>query len=92
MSSTDRHTHYLLLQEALGMISEYSEAGVTVRGTYYAPGKEPKTDEDEKKLYLAIEATSELSLSKAKAEIKRIIKEELVRLVSVFGIYLCVDT
>ena len=26
-------------KEALQQISEYSEAGITVRGTYYAPGK-----------------------------------------------------
>ena len=26
-------------KEALAQISEYSEAGITVRGTYYAPGK-----------------------------------------------------
>ena len=27
-------------KEALAQISEYSEAGITVRGTYYAPGKQ----------------------------------------------------
>ena len=43
-------------------------------------GKEPK--EGERRLYLAIEATSELAISKAKKEITRLIKEELVRLVS----------
>ena len=66
----------------MNQISEYSEAGITVRGTYYPPGKEPKSEDDEKKLYLAIEATSEISLQKAKYEIKRIIREELLRLVS----------
>ena len=70
-----------MLQEALAQIGEYSEAGVSVRGSYYPPGKEPK--EGDKKLFLAIEATSELAVSKAKQEIIRLIKEELVRLVSV---------
>ncbi|XP_070186691.1 probable ATP-dependent RNA helicase DDX46 isoform X2 [Littorina saxatilis] len=65
-------------KDALGQICEYSEAGITVRGTYIPPGKEPK--EGERRLYLAIEATSELAISKAKKEITRLIKEELVRL------------
>ncbi|XP_013414889.1 probable ATP-dependent RNA helicase DDX46 isoform X1 [Lingula anatina] len=65
-------------KEALAQICEYSEAGITVRGTYFPPGKLPK--EEERKLYLAIEATSELSIQKAKTEITRLIKEELVRL------------
>lgn len=69
-------------QEALAMISEFSEAGITVRGSYVPQGKEPK--EGERKLYLAIEATNELAISKAKAEIIRLIKEELMRLVRVF--------
>ena len=71
-----------LLQEALTQICEYSEAGITVRGTYVPPGKEPK--DGERPLYLAIEATSEMAITKAKKEITRLIKEELVRLVSVF--------
>lgn len=65
-------------KEALAQICEYSEAGITVRGTYYGPKQEPL--EDDRKLYLAIEATSELAISKAKKEITRLIKEELVRL------------
>lgn len=73
--------HPCLFQEALAQICEYSEAGITVRGTYILPGKEIK--EGERKLYLAIEATSELAIQKAKKEITRLIKEELVRLVSI---------
>lgn len=67
-------------KEALAQISEYSEAGITVRGTYYPPGKEPK-EAGERKLYLAIEGTTELSVSKARAEIIRLIKEELIKMV-----------
>ncbi|KAL5018688.1 hypothetical protein ScPMuIL_004410 [Solemya velum] len=65
-------------KEALAQICEYSEAGITVRGTYLLPAKEIK--EGERKLYLAIEATSEMAISKAKKEITRLIKEELIRL------------
>ena len=65
-------------REALAQISEYSDAGLTVRGTYYAPGA--KVPDGERKLYLAIEGTSELAVSKARLEITRLIKEELIRL------------
>uniref|UniRef100_A0A0V0G3V5 Probable ATP-dependent RNA helicase DDX46 n=1 Tax=Triatoma dimidiata TaxID=72491 RepID=A0A0V0G3V5_TRIDM len=65
-------------KEALAQISEYSEAGITVRGTYYPTGKPPP--EGERKLFLAIESTNELAVSKAKAEITRLIKEELLKL------------
>lgn len=65
-------------KEALAQISEYSEAGLTVRGTYVPTGKSPP--EGERKLYLAIESCSELAVQKAKREITRLIKEELLKL------------
>ncbi|XP_030835745.1 probable ATP-dependent RNA helicase DDX46 isoform X2 [Strongylocentrotus purpuratus] len=65
-------------KENLAQIQDYSEAGITIRGTYFAPGKEPK--EGERKLYLAIESVSDRAVSKAKAEITRLVKDELVRL------------
>nr|AAT51707.1 DEAD box RNA helicase [Choristoneura fumiferana] len=65
-------------KEALALISEYSEAGITVRGTYVPPGKNPP--EGERKLYLAIESSQELAVAKAKSEITRLIKEELLKL------------
>ncbi|KAG9509463.1 putative ATP-dependent RNA helicase DDX46, partial [Fragariocoptes setiger] len=49
-------------KEALASISEVSEAGITVRGKYCPPGEEPT----EKKLYLAVEGTSENSVDKAR--------------------------
>uniref|UniRef100_A0A8D8S989 Probable ATP-dependent RNA helicase DDX46 n=1 Tax=Cacopsylla melanoneura TaxID=428564 RepID=A0A8D8S989_9HEMI len=67
-------------KEALAQISEYSEAGITVRGTYLPPGK--SVPEGERKLFLAIESTNELAVSKAKVEITRLIKEELIKLQS----------
>ncbi|KAL3613125.1 putative ATP-dependent RNA helicase ddx46 [Castilleja foliolosa] len=45
-------SNVLQKDEALALISEYSEAGITVRGTYVPPGKAPP--EGERKLYLAI--------------------------------------
>ncbi|CAD5119735.1 DgyrCDS8331 [Dimorphilus gyrociliatus] len=65
-------------KEALAQIMEYSDAGITVRGTYVPTGKNPP--EDERKLYLAIEATTELAIQKARKEVTRLIKEELLRL------------
>merc|ERR1712146_341748 len=65
---------------ALAQISEYSEAGITVRGTYYGPGK--AIPEGDRKLYLAIESTQALSVQKAKVEITRLLKEELLKLQS----------
>uniref|UniRef100_A0A182TJW9 Probable ATP-dependent RNA helicase DDX46 n=1 Tax=Anopheles melas TaxID=34690 RepID=A0A182TJW9_9DIPT len=65
-------------KEALAQISEYSEAGLTVRGTYVPPGKNPP--DGERKLYLAIESCNELAVTKAKREITRLIKEELLKL------------
>ena len=65
-------------KEALAQISEYSDAGITVRGTYFPSAKEPP--EGERKLFLAIESTNELSVQKAKVEITRLLKEELMKI------------
>ncbi|CAL8141419.1 unnamed protein product [Orchesella dallaii] len=65
-------------KETLAQIGDYSEAGITVRGTYVPTGKSPP--EGERKLYLAIESMSELAVSKAKSEICRILKEEMMRI------------
>ena len=65
-------------REALAQISEYSDAGLTVRGTYYDP--KVKIPEGERKLYIAIEGSTELSVSKAYREILRILKDELTKL------------
>lgn len=49
-----------------------------MRGTYVPPGKNPP--DGERKLYLAIESCNELAVTKAKREITRLIKEELLKL------------
>jgi len=48
------------------------------RGTFFAPGK--PVPEGERKLFLAIESTNELAVQKAKVEITRLLKEELLKL------------
>ncbi|QQP57122.1 Uncharacterized protein FKW44_002001 [Caligus rogercresseyi] len=65
-------------KEALAQISEYSDAVIKVRGTYYPVGK--PIPEGERKLFLAIESTCELSVQKAKVEITRLLKEELLKM------------
>jgi ATP-dependent RNA helicase DDX46/PRP5 len=64
----------------LNHICEYAEVGITVRGIYVAPGREPP--QGERKLFLAIEGLSEKGLSLAKAEITRTIKDEVGKMVS----------
>ncbi|XP_046847023.1 LOW QUALITY PROTEIN: probable ATP-dependent RNA helicase DDX46 [Xenia sp. Carnegie-2017] len=64
-------------KDTLSQITEYSEAAVTVRGTYVAPGTQPP--EGERKIYLYIEGPTERAVQIAKLEIKRVLKEELLR-------------
>ncbi|CAG5871361.1 unnamed protein product [Menidia menidia] len=73
-----RYEEELEINDFPQRIGEYSEAAITIRGTYFPPGKEPK--EGERKIYLAIESANELAVQKAKTEITRLIKEELIRL------------
>lgn len=67
-------------RETLNTVQEYAEVGISVKGSFFAPGKEPK--EGERKLYLALEATSDLAIGRARAEIVRVLKEELRKLAS----------
>ncbi|CBY13871.1 unnamed protein product [Oikopleura dioica] len=66
-------------REAIGNITDYSEAEVQIRGVYYPPGKEPGEGE-ERKLYLLITGRTERAIQMAKGEITRIIKDEFTRL------------
>ena len=65
-------------KETISHICEYAEVGITVRGSYFPPTKEPPFGE--RKLYLAIESGNEKGLSLAKSEIARIIKEEISKM------------
>lgn len=88
IQTESNHVYFVFFckfQEALAQISEYSEAGLTVRGTYVPQGKQ--VPEGERKLYLAIESCSEMSVQKAKREITRLIKEELLKLSHVHPVF-----
>lgn len=65
-------------KETLANISEYAEAAITVRGKYFPSGKQPPPGES--RLYLIIESLTERGLQLAKAEIKRLIKEEMMKM------------
>ncbi|KAI0981529.1 hypothetical protein GJ496_003691 [Pomphorhynchus laevis] len=65
-------------KETLSHIAEYAEAAITVRGKYFPPGKPPP--QGESRLYLILEALTERGLQLAKSEIKRIIKEEMMKM------------
>ncbi|VDM30940.1 unnamed protein product [Hydatigera taeniaeformis] len=79
-------------RELLTHLNEYCDVGVSVRGVYIPQGKATSAasaaaaaglvdSSDERPLYLCLEATNERSIQLAKAEIMRIIKEELVKLI-----------
>ena len=60
-------------KDALTPITEWTGCAITTRGTYVAPGRNPMPGE--RKLYLFIEGADELSVHRAKTEIKRILVE-----------------
>uniref|UniRef100_A0A183DMP6 DEAD/DEAH box helicase n=1 Tax=Gongylonema pulchrum TaxID=637853 RepID=A0A183DMP6_9BILA len=57
----------------LAQVQEYADVGISVRGSYYPGNKEPK--DGERKLFLFLEARSELALRRAREEILRIMKD-----------------
>ncbi|XP_075260075.1 putative ATP-dependent RNA helicase DDX46 isoform X3 [Convolutriloba macropyga] len=73
----------VLSRETLTHLAEYSDCMITVKGQYYPPGHNPP--EGERKLFLAIESIHERGVAICKAELVRIIKEELIRLQSSQG-------
>jgi len=64
-------------KETISRVCEVSEAGITVRGSYVAPGS--KVKEGEKRLHLYIESLSERAIQIARAEVRRLLKEELIK-------------
>lgn len=63
-----------LTQFSITTISQhFLGCGLTVKGQYYAPGRNPPLGE--RKLFLYIEGTSAEEVRKAKLEIKRILEE-----------------
>lgn len=75
-------------RETLGLVQEYSDVFISVRGVFIPPGKKlPKAAEGQpggepKKLHLYIESKTEIGLNRAKQEIIRVLREELKRLAS----------
>uniref|UniRef100_A0A0E0I7H0 RNA helicase n=1 Tax=Oryza nivara TaxID=4536 RepID=A0A0E0I7H0_ORYNI len=60
-------------KETLGPIQEWTGAAITTRGTFFPQGK--IVGANERKLYLFIEGPTELSVKKAKAELKRVLED-----------------
>ncbi|CAI0397220.1 unnamed protein product [Linum tenue] len=60
-------------KETLGPISEWTGAAITTRGQYFGQGRVPGPGE--RKLYLFIEGPNELSVKRAKAELKCFLEE-----------------
>ncbi|KII70281.1 putative ATP-dependent RNA helicase DDX46 [Thelohanellus kitauei] len=64
-------------KETLDAVAELSDCSLTVRGSYCAGGK--SMDVTDRRLHLLIEGTTEFKVQIAKAEVKRIIKEESIK-------------
>ncbi|XVE99571.1 hypothetical protein REPUB_Repub03eG0210700 [Reevesia pubescens] len=60
-------------KETLGPISEWTGAAITTRGQFFPPGRVPGPGE--RKLYLFIEGPTEISVKRAKAELKRVLED-----------------
>lgn len=63
-------------KEMVDKLSDMTGAAITMRGTFFPPGKEPKGSE--KKLHLYLESDNPLSIEKAQREIKRLLAESTV--------------
>ena len=60
-------------KDSMAAINELTGAAVTTKGRYYKAGTQ--LPEGEQRLFLLIEGPTELSVKKAKDEIKRILEE-----------------
>mmetsp|Transcript_21980 Transcript_21980/g.61010 ORF Transcript_21980/g.61010 Transcript_21980/m.61010 type:complete len:663 (-) Transcript_21980:249-2237(-) len=60
-------------KDALSQITELTGAAITTRGQYFRPGT--SVPQGERKLFLLIEGPTELSVKRAKAEVKRVLEE-----------------
>lgn len=67
----------------MAQVQEFADVSISVKGTHYPNGKEPKEGQD-RKLFLFLEARDELSLRRAKEEIVRIMRDTLRQMVSFF--------
>ncbi|KHN75722.1 putative ATP-dependent RNA helicase DDX46 [Toxocara canis] len=60
-------------RDSLAQVQEYADVGISVKGSFYPSNKEPKNGE--RKLFLFLEARSEIALRRAREEILRIMKD-----------------
>ena len=65
------------LRETTGRLQDEFHTAVTLKGEYFGPGRTP--GEGERKLYLHLEAATEISLKNCVREIQRLLNEETLR-------------
>ncbi|KAK1281978.1 DEAD-box ATP-dependent RNA helicase 42 [Acorus calamus] len=70
-------------KETLGPISEWTGAAITTRGQYYPPGR--ICGPGERKLYLFFEGPTEISVRRAKVEVKRVLEDITTQSLSLPG-------
>ncbi|CAM9096925.1 unnamed protein product, partial [Ectocarpus fasciculatus] len=70
-------------RQTLDQVSEMTGVAIISRGSYVPPGR--KMEPGEVKLYLFIEAPSELQVKQAKLEIQRLLDEEALRVSNQIG-------
>ena len=66
-----------LLKEGVRRVEESTGAAVTCRGMFVPPGRAPPAGE--RRLHLLIEATSDFAVKRARAELRRVLEEETMR-------------
>lgn len=66
-------------RDSVAQVQEFADVGISVKGTHYPNGREPKEGQD-RKLYLLLEARDELALKRAKEEIVRIMRDQIKQL------------
>lgn len=64
-------------RETTGRLQDEFQTAVTLKGEYFGPGRTP--GEGERKLYLHLEAASEITLKNCVQEIQRLLNEETLR-------------
>ena len=64
-------------KDTTSRLQDEFHTAVTLKGSYFGPGREPK--EGERRLYLHLEATGEQSLKNCVREIQRVLNEETLR-------------
>jgi ATP-dependent RNA helicase DDX46/PRP5 len=66
-------------KDTTSKLQDEFQTAVTLKGSYFAPGKMPAAGTKERRLYLHLEATSERILKNCVLEIKRLLNEETLR-------------